>query len=83
MNDGRATRLNESSGDLSRIGLTVVSNDIVNLIDWNTDHDLHSSDHFPIHLQLYNPDPMPNMPPIFTRWNVHKAYLLDRVSDEQ
>ena len=73
MNDGQATRLDESSGDLSHIDLTVVSNDIAHLIDWNTDKDLHSSDHFPIHLQLYTPDPVPNLPPMFAGWNVHKA----------
>ena len=73
MNDGQATRLDESSGDLSHIDLTVVSNDIAHLLDWDTDKDLHSSDHFPIHIQLYDPDPIPNLPPIFAGWNVRKA----------
>ena len=77
MNDGQATRLDESSGDLSHIDLTVVSTDIAHLLDWTTDKDLHSSDHFPIRIQLYNPDPIPDMPPIFTGWNVRKANWME------
>ena len=73
LNDGRATRLDESTGDSSHIDLTVVSNDIAHELEWTVDADLHSSDHFPIQLHFSTPDHPPDVPHVFSGWNVRKA----------
>ena len=65
LNDGRATRLDESTGDLSHIHLTVVSNDIAHELERTVDADLHSSDHFPIQLNFSTPDHPPDVPHVF------------------
>ena len=77
LNDGRPTRMDESTGELSHIDLTVVSHDVAHLLDWNTERDLHSSDHFPLHVQFYSPDPVPDLPPLFAGWNVRKANWIE------
>ena len=70
MNDGRATRIDESTVDLSHIDLTVVSNDIVHMLEWTVTADLHSSDHFPIHIHFSTPDHTHNVQRVFAGWNV-------------
>lgn len=72
LNDGQPTRMDESTGDYSHIDLTLVTNDIP-LLDWDTDKDLHSSDHLPIHIKLSVPTPKNDLPRIFLGWNVRKG----------
>ena len=73
LNDGQPTRLDESTGVVSHIDITLASSDIAPLFDWNTDKDLHCSDHFPIHICYNQSPPLLNIPPLFTGWNVRKA----------
>ena len=73
LNDGQATRIDESTGDESHIDLSLTSSDIAPYMDWNTDNDLHSSDHFPIHITMNNVTPFPGLPPVFLGWNTKKA----------
>jgi hypothetical protein len=57
LNNGQATRINASTGNLSAIDLSVFST-ITPHLEWNTIPELSSSDHFPIKLTLNytNPD---------------------------
>ena len=73
LNDGQPTRLDEANGTLSHIDLTLASSDIAHLFDWNTDKDLHCSDHFPIYIRGCRTPSPSGLPPIFTGWNVKKA----------
>ena len=73
LNDGQPTRLDESTGTMSHIDLTLASSDIGHLLEWNTDKDLHSSDHFPILVQFRPSIPVPGLPFIFSGWNTKKA----------
>ena len=74
LNDGQPTRLDEATGEVSHIDLTLASSDIASLIEWNTEKDLHSSDHFPIYLTMNNMRiPATDLPPLFTGWNTRRA----------
>ena len=73
LNDGQPTRLDEATGDVSHIDLTLASSDIAHMFDWNTDKDLHCSDHFPIHIRDCRSSSPISLPPIFAGWNVKKA----------
>ena len=73
LNDGQPTRLDDSTGNTSHIDITLASSEIAHILDWNTDGDLHSSDHFPIHVQFCASNHVPNLPPIFYGWNTRKA----------
>ena len=73
LNDGQATRFDDATGDESHIDLSLTSSDIAPIMDWNTDKDLHSSDHFPIHITMDTVTPPPTLPSIFMGWNIKKA----------
>ena len=75
LNDGQPTRLDDYTGTESHIDLSISTGDIAHLIDWNTIKDLHSSDHFPIHIDL-GPGAgltFTDMANTFMGWNVNKA----------
>ena len=42
-------------------------------LEWTVDAYLHSSDHFPIQLHFSTPDHPPDVPHVFSGWNVRKA----------
>ena len=73
LNDGQPTRLDESTGVMSHIDLTLASSDIASLFEWNPDRDLHSSDHFPLHIHFRPMTLIPDLPSIFSGWNTKKA----------
>jgi len=58
LNNGQATRISASTGNLSAIDLSLSSSTITPHLEWNTIPELSSSDHFPIKLTLNytNPD---------------------------
>ncbi|KAE9525443.1 hypothetical protein AGLY_014243 [Aphis glycines] len=58
LNNGQATRISTSTGNLSAIDLSLSSATITPHLEWNTMPELSSSDHFPIKLTLKytNPD---------------------------
>ncbi|KAE9528885.1 hypothetical protein AGLY_012460 [Aphis glycines] len=58
LNNGQATRISTSTGNLSAIDLSLSSATISPHLEWNTMPELSSSDHFPIKLTLKytNPD---------------------------
>lgn len=53
LNDGSPTHLSTRS-TLTHIDLSLVSADLVPYVTWNIDSHLHSSDHFPIFIDLTN-----------------------------
>ena len=61
LNGRKAARVDEST-DESHIDLDLTSIDIAPIMDCNKDKDLHSSDHFPIHIIMYNRLPLPGHP---------------------
>ena len=74
LNDGQPTRINDFTGLESHIDLTVASGALATQLDWNTIKDLHSSDHFPIHIELGRTDLQHvNVPSIFSGWNLRRA----------
>ena len=75
LNDGQATRVDDFSGTESHIDLTVATSDIAPLLDWDTIKDLHSSDHFPICINIGLTPGMSDIdiPGIFIGWNIRKA----------
>ena len=76
LNDGQATRVDDFSGMESHINLTLATiSDIASILDWDTIKDLHSSDHFPILVQIgiATGTPGSDVPDIFSGWNVRKA----------
>ena len=75
LNDGQATRVDDFSGTESHIDLTVATSDIAPLLDWDTIKDLHSSDHFPICINIGLTPGMSDIdiPGIFLGWNIRKA----------
>jgi len=52
LNNGQATRISASTGNLSAIDLSLSSSTITPHIEWGTMPELSSSDHFPIKLTL-------------------------------
>lgn len=52
LNNGQATRISASTGNLSAIDLSLSSSTITPHIEWSTMPELSSSDHFPIKLSL-------------------------------
>ena len=59
----------------SHIDLTLAISDIASILEWDTMKDLHSSDDFPIRVQIRIATGTPGSdgPDIFSCWNVRKA----------
>ena len=56
LNDGSPTFYRASQDHYSFLDLTVCSNNISNSFDWGVYHDRLSSDHFPIFINIKNPE---------------------------
>lgn len=52
MNNGNPTRLDEFSGNLSHIDITICSSALAPSFTWSTNNDCFNSDHFVIHIGL-------------------------------
>ena len=71
LNDGRATRVDDRTGDMSCIDLSLSSPDIHTNISWDPYDDSLGSDHFPICLSYSRDDSRPPTPP--PKFNFKKA----------
>ena len=76
LNDGSPTRLDEYTGLWSNIDVTVASSSIGQLLQWETDNDLYSSDHLPIYVHLDHDGYVPPSPN-FCGWHINKANWTD------
>lgn len=57
LNTGESTHFNPSSGSLSSIDLSLCSADLTDKLDWVVDDDIFDSDHFPMHINIYDNSP--------------------------
>ena len=70
------TRLDEYTGLWSNIDVTVASSSIGQLLQWETDNDLYSSDHLPIYVHIVRDGYVPPSPN-FCGWHINKANWTD------
>ena len=81
LNDGCPTRLDDFSGLWSHIDITLSSCDIGQYLEWQTDDDLHSSDHCPIYVMCDINRNMPTIRDTSFRWNLDKAKWVDFIDE--
>ena len=65
LNDGRATRVDDGTGNMSCLDLSLSSPDIHNDLSWEPYDDSLGSDHFPICISYSRDDFRPSPPPKF------------------
>ena len=73
LNDGCPTRLDDYTGLWSHIDITLSTSDIGQYLEWQTDDDLHASDHCPIYITCDMNQRATNTPDANFRWNLTKA----------
>ena len=69
LNTGEPTHFHIQTGTLSAIDLSVCSENAIMDFSWRVIDDRHTSDHFPIVIELAQSPPAPRLP----KWNLDKA----------
>ena len=69
LNSGEPTHFHIQTGSLTAIDLSICSEDAMLDFDWRVMDDRHTSDHFPIIMNLAQSPPAPRLP----KWNMKKA----------
>lgn len=72
LNNGQPTRFNALNGTCSAIDITMATNDIAYLLQWNPHNDLCNSDHFPLFINL-QAENLQSLTSKTRRWNIKKA----------